>query len=107
VHGGSYLAGAASAPGLDGSQLALIGKMVVVVLQYRLGVLGQLPPVYGAAGGDPNLALNDVINGLSTVKVYASALRGNAAKVTVAGQSSGASMVRGMSYHRLSQWDVT
>jgi carboxylesterase type B len=76
--------------------------MIVVVLQYRLGVLGQLPPAFGDVAGDPNLALDDVINGLTTIKDSVRYLGGDAGKVTVAGQSSGASMVRGMCRRLLS-----
>lgn len=69
--------------------------MVVVVLQYRLGVLGMLPPALGDGAGDPNLALNDVINGLTAVRTHVERLGGDKGQVTIAGQSSGASMVRG------------
>ncbi|BEI86042.1 hypothetical protein CcaverHIS002_0603290 [Cutaneotrichosporon cavernicola] len=44
LHGGSYSIGSASAPGLDGSELAKKGKIVVIFLQYRLNVLGLIPP---------------------------------------------------------------
>ena len=34
VHGGSFVSGSASAPGLDGSTLAQ-GMIIVIVIQYR------------------------------------------------------------------------
>jgi carboxylesterase type B len=35
LHGGSFYFGSASAPGLDGSTLAVKGNMIVVLVQYR------------------------------------------------------------------------
>jgi len=42
VHGGSLWAGGANDPMLEGSQLALATNAVVVVVQYRLGVVRAL-----------------------------------------------------------------
>ena len=39
VHGGSFIEGSASNPGLDGSSLAKATNSVVAVVQYRLGVV--------------------------------------------------------------------
>ncbi|GFZ42490.1 hypothetical protein JCM24511_00205 [Saitozyma sp. JCM 24511] len=96
VHGGSFVAGGASAPGLDGSNLALKGNMIVVVLQYRLGVLGFIPPTTAASTADPNLGLLDVLNGLKAVRMDVPYFGGDPNKVTVGGQSAGASMVRAL-----------
>lgn len=41
IHGGSFTSGSATAPGLDGSNLAAATNSIVAVVQYRLGVVGQ------------------------------------------------------------------
>lgn len=99
--------GSATAPGIDGSDMAQKG-VVVVVLQYRwarpclaglndrLGVLGFLPPILAPSSTDPNLGLVDVINGLKAVVYYAGLIGGDPRKVTAGGQSSGAGMIRGV-----------
>lgn len=73
------------------------GKPVVFVhiAESRLGVLGFIPPISAASTADPNLGLLDVINGLKAVQLYVSYFGGDPEKVTVGGQSAGASMVRG------------
>ncbi|WVR03752.1 hypothetical protein IAU60_000747 [Kwoniella sp. DSM 27419] len=96
IHGGSFVQGGASAPGLDGSTLASKGNMIVVLLQYRLGVLGFLPPAKAASWADPNIGMRDVLLGLETISTYARSLGGDPGKVTVGGQSSGASMIRAL-----------
>ena len=39
IHGGSFIAGSATAPGLDGSKLATATGSIVAVVQYRLGAV--------------------------------------------------------------------
>lgn len=65
------------------------------MLRDRLGVLGFIPPTTAASTADPNLGLLDVINGLKAVRMYVPYFGGDPNKVTVGGQSAGASMVRG------------
>ncbi|KIR28114.1 hypothetical protein I309_03111 [Cryptococcus deuterogattii LA55] len=89
---GPLLSGGASAPGLNGSKLAAEGDMIVVVLQYRLGVLGFLPPTSANINNDPNLGLKDVILGLKAINQYIEYAGGNRAEVTIGGQSSGAAL---------------
>ncbi|WVQ78797.1 hypothetical protein IAT38_000888 [Cryptococcus sp. DSM 104549] len=96
LHGGSFIEGSASAPGLDGSKLAVRGEMIVVVLQYRLGVLGFLPPTLSSSSTDPNLGLNDVVLGLKIINQGVEYVGGNRGKITVGGQSSGAGLVRAL-----------
>lgn len=88
--------GGTSAPGLDGSNLAKTGNMVVAVVQSRLGVLGFLPPLQADSASDPNLGLKDAVLALKTIKAKISTLGGNGAKITVGGQSTGAGMVRAL-----------
>ena len=37
IHGGSFLTGSATGPGLDGANLAVATNSIVIVIQYRLG----------------------------------------------------------------------
>ena len=39
VHGGSFIVGSATGPGLDGSKLAIATNSIVAVMQYRLGAV--------------------------------------------------------------------
>ena len=39
IHGGSFTSGSATAPGLDGANLAVATNSIVAVIQYRLGVV--------------------------------------------------------------------
>ncbi|KAG7562092.1 hypothetical protein FFLO_02471 [Filobasidium floriforme] len=96
IHGGSFVSGSSSHPGLDGSILAAHGEgTIVVMIQYRLGVLGMLPPddIYST---DPNLGLNDIKTGLRFFKGLASSFGGDPDKITVGGHSSGGHMIRGL-----------
>lgn len=91
IHGGSFLSGSATGPGLDASQLAEATGSVVAVIQYRLGALGFMSP-----SGSTNLAVRDVMNSLKFLQKVAASFGGNANKITVVGQSSGAHMIRAL-----------
>lgn len=39
IHGGSFIIGSATGPGLDGSKLAIATNSIVAVVQYRLGAV--------------------------------------------------------------------
>lgn len=60
-------------------------------MQYRLGALGFLSP-----GGQSNLAVKDTINALQFLRRVLPSFNGDVNKVTIAGQSSGANMVRAL-----------
>ncbi|KAJ7642241.1 alpha beta-hydrolase [Roridomyces roridus] len=91
IHGGSFDSGSATGTGLDGSKLAVATNSVVAVIQYRLGALGLLAP-----NGPLNLAVQDTINALQFVQKVVPSFGGNPARVTLAGQSSGAGMIRAL-----------
>lgn len=42
VHGGSFIVGSATGPGLDGSKLAIATGSIVAVVQYRLGAVRHM-----------------------------------------------------------------
>lgn len=87
VHGGGYSSGAGSLDWYHGAELAARGNVVVVTLNYRLGVLGflRLPGV-----SDGNLGLRDQIAAFTWVRENIAAFGGDPERVTAAGQSAGA-----------------
>ncbi|OAX40276.1 alpha/beta-hydrolase [Rhizopogon vinicolor AM-OR11-026] len=91
IHGGSFMVGSATAPGLDGSALALATESIVAVIQYRLGALGFVAP-----NNQTNLGLKDAVNALEFLKTVIPSFGGDASMITVAGQSSGANMIRAL-----------
>ncbi len=93
IHGGSLTGGAGSETLYDGTALAKRG-IVVVTINYRLGVLGYLAhPELSAESPDHvsgNYGLLDQIEALHWVNRNIRAFGGNPANVTVAGESAGA-----------------
>jgi len=93
IHGGSFKSGSASVPLYDGRKLAARG-IIVVTLNYRLGVLGFLAhPQLTAESGQRvsgNYGLMDIIAALKWVQRNIAAFGGDAQRVTLAGQSAGA-----------------
>ncbi|KDE03006.1 hypothetical protein MVLG_06474 [Microbotryum lychnidis-dioicae p1A1 Lamole] len=90
IHGGSFYNGASS--DIDGANLANRETVVVITVQYRLGVLGQLR--LDRVGLRGNYAIKDLIVALQYVQSRISAFGGDKALVTLAGQSSGGEMIR-------------
>lgn len=92
IHGGSLTGGAGSETLYDGSALAKRG-LVVVSINYRLGVLGYLAhPGLSAESPDGisgNYGLLDQIEALRWVKRNISVFGGNPENVTIAGESAG------------------
>lgn len=91
IHGGSFISGSATGPGLDGSQLAAATESIVAVIQYRLGAFGFMSPT-----NVTNNAVQDTINALHFLQKVGPSFGGSASKITIAGQSSGANMVRAL-----------
>jgi para-nitrobenzyl esterase len=98
-HGGGFSQGSGSVPIYQGAALALQG-VVVVTVNYRLGVLGFFahPELTREAAGGPtgNYGLMDMIAALKWVRANARAFGGDPDAVTIAGQSAG-----GMAVHDL------
>ncbi|HXK12792.1 MAG TPA: carboxylesterase family protein, partial [Vicinamibacteria bacterium] len=92
IHGGSLASGAGSDPLYDGAELAARG-LVVVSINYRLGVLGYLAhPALSAESRlnvSGNYGLLDQIAALRWVNVNIAAFGGNPGNVTIAGESAG------------------
>lgn len=91
-HGGGYTAGAGSQSTYEGSKLAR-RSVVIVTVNYRLGVLGYLahPELSREAkdGTSGNYGLLDQIAALRWVQANISRFGGDPSNVTVAGQSAG------------------
>jgi para-nitrobenzyl esterase len=96
VHGGAYIFGSGSQPLYDGQNLALHGDVVVVTLNYRMGVFGFLD-LSGFESGDQrfdtNLGLRDVLLALHWVKDNIAEFGGDPAQVTLFGESAGGGIV--------------
>jgi para-nitrobenzyl esterase len=92
IHGGGYATGSGSAPLYDGIHLARRGA-VVVTLNYRLGRLGFFahPALSREFLEEPkgNYGLLDIIAALQWVRRNIAAFGGDAANITLFGQSSG------------------
>jgi len=93
IYGGALQSGASRDPMYDGKRLAARG-VVVVSINYRLGVLGWLAqPALSKESPDGisgNYGLLDQIRALTWVKDNVAAYGGDPANVTIAGESAGA-----------------
>ncbi|XP_067686595.1 fatty acyl-CoA hydrolase precursor, medium chain-like [Haliotis asinina] len=86
LHGGGFQFGAGSL--FDGSRLALTGDVIVVTINYRLGLLGFLGTEDTVARG--NWGLMDQLRALEWVQINIEHFGGNPGNVTLFGESSGA-----------------
>jgi para-nitrobenzyl esterase len=93
IHGGAFTLGSASDPWYDGTSFAANHNIVVVSLNYRLGILGfaYLKNLAGAdATNTGNCGLLDQIAALEWVRENIAAFGGDPDNVTVMGESAGA-----------------
>jgi para-nitrobenzyl esterase len=96
IHGGLHVAGSNSSPLTDGARFAALTGTVVVAVGHRLGALGflTLDHLLGEAYGDSaNIALHDIIAALKWVRREIRAFGGDPERVTLAGQSAGATTI--------------
>ena len=93
-HGGGNVSGSSADPDHDGRDLAARGGLVVVTVNFRLGVLGYL--AHGAlsrehvAASSGNYGLLDQIAALEWVQENIGAFGGDRQRVLLVGQSAGA-----------------
>jgi len=94
LHGGGFQFGSSASPTYDGSNLAAHG-VVVVSLNYRLGVFGFLahPALDQEAGGSGAYGLQDQLAALRWVQGNIAAFGGDPSRVTLFGESAGAHAV--------------
>ncbi len=97
IHGGGNVEGSAAVPIYDGEALARKG-VVVVTINYRLGVFGFLahPELTQEAGRSGNYGSLDQLAALRWVRANIAAFGGDPGNVTIAGQSAGASGVHNL-----------
>ncbi|NUR83179.1 MAG: carboxylesterase/lipase family protein [Nonomuraea sp.] len=90
VHGGGFTSGSGGLAWYDGAELAAFGDLVVVTVNYRLGVPGflRLPGV-----SEGNLGLLDLLAALRWVRDNIAAFGGDPGAVTACGQSAGAQSI--------------
>ncbi|MFA7510474.1 MAG: carboxylesterase/lipase family protein [Mycolicibacterium vanbaalenii] len=93
IPGGAFVYGAGQFQLYNGSRLAANGDVVVVNVTYRIGVFGGLELSDLGDGFDDNLALRDQIAALRWVRDNISAFGGDPGRVTVFGESAGATSV--------------
>ncbi|XP_037089828.1 uncharacterized protein LOC119110198 [Pollicipes pollicipes] len=91
VHGESFDFGTGNA--FDGSVLAGLGAVVVVTLNYRLGLLGFLNANFEPVRAVANYGLLDIVAALEFVRLTVSAFGGDPTSVTVFGHGAGAACI--------------
>ncbi|XP_072255329.1 neuroligin-2 isoform X2 [Pyxicephalus adspersus] len=89
IHGGSYMEGTGNM--FDGSVLAAYGNVIVVTMNYRLGVLGFMSTGDLAAKG--NYGLMDQIQALRWLEENIGHFGGDPERITIFGSGAGASCV--------------
>ncbi len=99
IHGGAYYLGAGDEQRYDGSRLAAKG-VVLVTINYRLGILGFLAhPELSAEsphGASGNYGLLDQILALEWVRDNIAAFGGDPGNVTIFGESAGSGAVNAL-----------
>ena len=93
IHGGALVGGSSSEPLYDGAKFAQQGGVVVVSINYRLGLMGYLAhPALSAESSQHlsgNYGLLDQIEALRWVRDNIAAFGGDPKQVTIAGESAG------------------
>lgn len=89
IHGGANVTGGSDY--IDGSQLAQQQDVIVVAIQYRLGVFGWFahPELDYTMGDTANFAVLDMIAALNWVQDNIGQFGGDASNVTLFGESAG------------------
>lgn len=96
IHGGVFIEGSSADPLYDGSYLSANEGVIVVSMNYRLGVLGFLAGLNDKATGEileGNYGLLDQQLALKWVKKNITSFGGDPDKITLFGESSGAMSV--------------
>lgn len=92
IHDGGFVSGTANDPLFDGAKLAQAG-LIVVTVNYRLGVLGWLAHPALSGGGSGNYGLMDQIAALHWVHDNIAAFGGDPNNVTLFGNGAGATSI--------------
>lgn len=89
IYGGAYKFGSSDDPAYDGGRLSSEGGIVVVTLNYRVGIEGFLR----IEGAPANRGLLDQVAALEWVRENIAAFGGDPEQVTVFGESAGAGSI--------------
>ncbi|MEU2333454.1 carboxylesterase family protein [Streptomyces sp. NPDC013172] len=89
IYGGAYKLGHSGSPGYDAQRIAREGDVVVVTLNYRVGMEGFAH----IEGAPANRGLLDQVAALEWVRENVTAFGGDPGQVTVFGESAGAGSV--------------
>lgn len=92
IHGGALISGAGSNPAYHGQRIVKRGDIVLVTINYRLGLLGLLGHrelTDDETGYFGNYGLHDQIAALQWVQENIEAFGGDPANVTIFGESAG------------------
>lgn len=98
IHGGGFIAGSSNI-NLYGPDYLIENELIVVTLNYRLGVTGFLSFRDPSVGIPGNAGLKDQYMAIKWVKENISHFGGNAKNITLAGDSAGGASVQ---YHLVS-----
>jgi carboxylesterase type B len=94
IHGGAFVLGSGATSLYSGHKLASYGEVVVVTINYRLGVLGFLNTTEQFGEEIPaNIGVRDQIAALEWVRDHIEAFGGDPMRVTIFGESAGAMSV--------------
>lgn len=96
IHGGGYINGGGGGPGLDGTNLARFGDVVVVTINHRLNAFGYTNLSHIDAenfGNAANAGHLDIVAALEWVRDNIAAFGGDPGNVTLFGQSGGGSKI--------------
>ncbi|KAG0375330.1 hypothetical protein BGX24_009254 [Mortierella sp. AD032] len=96
VHGGGFTSFSGSSPAFEPGNLVSRGGVVVVTLNYRLGIFGffENPPSIPRSKATGNLAIRDQIAALQWVQDNIVAFGGDPDQVTIFGESAGGYSMR-------------
>jgi para-nitrobenzyl esterase len=100
IHGGAFVGGSGNP--YDGSAMARTHGVVVVTINYRLGVLGwvNFGEVLGLPELPSNLGLRDQVAALEWVRDTIARFGGDPARVTIGGESAGSMSVSLLMLHK-------
>ncbi|KAG0276820.1 hypothetical protein BGZ95_007000 [Linnemannia exigua] len=97
LHGGSFTTGTGSDPAFNPANMASRGQVVVVSINYRLGLLGFLERVDAGISRSTlpgNQGVRDMLVALKWVQDHIASFGGDKSKVTIFGESAGGHAVR-------------
>ncbi|XP_041459800.1 cholinesterase 1-like isoform X1 [Lytechinus variegatus] len=98
IHGGSFASGTAMTYDFYGVPLVAVGDVIVVVINYRVGVFATFTTKSDAAPG--NIGMLDQVAALQWIKSNIEEFGGDSNKITIFGESAGSASV---SFHLLSK----